>query len=211
MLALATFERDILLWIHTHLRFAALTPVMRVLSLLGDKGIFWIALTVILLLFRRTRRLGIYCAVSIVLTFLVVNCAVKPLVARTRPYDLFPEIQILAHAEHDYSFPSGHSANSFAAAWILFKMTRKAYGTSKVMFRRAGKPYGVAALVLAALIAFSRLYVGVHYPTDVFAGIAIAIALAELTLHQLPRIEKKIARKKRAKRKTARRKASPAR
>ena len=200
MQALAVFERDILLWIHTHLRFGALTPVMRVLSLLGDKGIFWIALTVILLLFRRTRRLGIYCAVSIVLTFLVVNCAVKPLVARPRPYDLFPEIQILAHAEHDYSFPSGHSANSFAVAWILFKMTRKAYGTSRVMFRKAGKPYGIAALVLAALIAFSRLYVGVHYPTDVLAGIAIAILLAELTLPQLPRIEKKIARKKRAKR-----------
>ena len=211
MLALATFERDILLWIHTHLRFAALTPVMRVLSLLGDKGIFWIALTLVLLLFRRTRRLGIYCAVSMVITFLVVNCAVKPLVARTRPYDLFPEIQILAHAEHDFSFPSGHSANSFAVAWILFQMTRKPYGTSRVMFRSAGKPYGVCALVLAALIAFSRLYVGVHYPTDVLAGIAIAIALAELTLHQLPRIEKKIARKKRAKRKTAKRKASPAR
>ena len=192
MLALATFERDILLWIHTHLRFAALTPVMRVLSLLGDKGIFWIALTLVLLLFRRTRRLGIYCAVSMVITFLVVNCAVKPLVARTRPYDLFPEIQILAHAEHDFSFPSGHSANSFAVAWILFRMTRRAYGTSRVMFRGAAKPYGVAALVLAALIAFSRLYVGVHYPTDVLAGIAIAIALAELTLRQLPRLEKRL-------------------
>ena len=197
MLALATFERDILLWIHTHLRFDAVTPVMRVLSLLGDKGIFWIALTLILLLFRRTRRLGIYCAVSMVLTFLVVNCAVKPLIARTRPYDLFSEIQILAHAEHDFSFPSGHSANSFAVAWILFRMSKKRYG--------------VPAVLLAALIAFSRLYVGVHYPTDVLAGIVIAIALAEVTLHQLPRIEKKIARKRKAKRRAARRKAKQAR
>ena len=196
MLALATFERDILLWIHTHLRFAALTPVMRVLSLLGDKGIFWIALTLILLAFRRTRRLGVYCAVSMVLTFLVVNCAVKPLVARTRPYDLFPEIQILTHLESDFSFPSGHSANSFAVAWILFQMTRKAYGTSRVMFRRAGKPYGIAALVLAALIAFSRLYVGVHYPTDVLAGTAIAILLAEVTLRILPRLEARLQRRR---------------
>ena len=191
MLALATFERDILLWIHTHLRFAALTPVMRLLSLLGDKGIFWIALTLVLLIFRRTRRLGIYCAASMVLTFLVVNCAIKPLIARTRPYDLFQEIQILAHAEHDFSFPSGHSANSFAVAWILFRMT--------------DKKYGVPAVVLAALIAFSRLYVGVHYPTDVLAGTAIAIALAEVTLLLGSRIEKEIKRRQRAKRRAAQR------
>ena len=190
-MTLALFERDILLWIHTHLRFAALTPVMRVLSLLGDKGLGWIALTLVLLLFKRTRRVGIYCAASMILTFLVVNCAIKPLVARTRPYDLFSEIQILTHLESDFSFPSGHSANSFAVAWILFRMTKK--------------QYGVTAVAVAALIAFSRLYVGVHYPTDVLAGAAIAIALAELTLHQLPPIERKLARGGRAGRKPARR------
>ena len=179
MNTLALFERDILLWIHGHLRFAALTPVMRALSLLGDKGLFWIALTLVLLLFRRTRRVGVFCAASMILTFLIVNCAIKPLVARTRPYDLFTEIQILTHLESDFSFPSGHSANSFAVAWILFRMTPK--------------KYGVPAVILAALIAFSRLYVGVHYPTDVLAGTAIAIALAELTVRWLPTIEKKIA------------------
>ena len=184
MLTLAAFERDILLWIHAHLRFAALTPVMRLLSLLGDKGIFWIALTVVLLIFKKTRRVGIYCAASMILTFLVVNCAIKPLVARVRPYDLFTEIQILAHAEHDFSFPSGHSANSFAVAWILFRMTPK--------------KYGVPAVVLAALIAFSRLYVGVHYPTDVLAGTAIAILLAEVCLYALRRLERRAVQKKRA-------------
>ena len=184
MYALAEFERDILLWIHGNLRFDALTPVMKVLSLMGDKGLFWIALTVVLLLFRKTRRVGIYCAASMILTFLVVNCAIKPLVARTRPYDLFPQIQILTHAEHDFSFPSGHSANSFAVAWILFRMTKK--------------QYGVPALILAILIAFSRLYVGVHYPTDVLAGTAIAIVLAEVCLRQISKIERNQRRKKKA-------------
>lgn len=184
MNTLAVFERDILLWIHQNLRFAALTPVMKLLSLLGDKGIFWIALTVVLLIFRRTRRVGIYCAASMVLTFLVVNCAIKPLVARIRPYDLFTEIQILVHAEHDFSFPSGHSANSFAVAWVLFRMTPK--------------KYGVPAVVLAALIAFSRLYVGVHYPTDVLAGTAIAILLAELSLYALRRLERRAVQKNRS-------------
>ena len=181
MNTLALFERDILLWIHGHLRFAAMTPVMRALSLLGDKGLFWIALTLVLLAFKRTRRVGAYCAASMILTFLIVNCAIKPIVARIRPYDLFPELQILAHLEHDFSFPSGHSANSFAVAWILFRMSPK--------------KYGVPAVILAALIAFSRLYVGVHFPTDVLAGTAIAIALAEVCLHWLPRIEKKRAKK----------------
>lgn len=177
MQALALFERDILLWIQTNLRFTPLTPVMRFVSLLGDNGIFWIALTVLLLLFKRTRRVGLYCAASILVTFLVVNLAIKPLVARTRPYDLFPEIQLLAHAERDFSFPSGHSANSFAAAWILFRMSPK--------------KYGVPALMLAALIALSRLYVCVHYPTDVLAGTAIAIALAELTLRLPPLVARR--------------------
>ena len=196
MYTLALFERDILLWIHGHLRFDALTPVMRVLSLLGDKGIFWIALTLVLLLFRKTRRVGIYCAASMILTFLIVNCAIKPLVARTRPYDLFQEIQILAHAEHDFSFPSGHSANSFAVAWILFRMTKK--------------QYGVPALILAILIAFSRLYVGVHYPTDVLAGTAIAIILAEVCLRQLPKFERKKSRKKKAAHKKKKKRAKRA-
>ena len=184
MHTLAAFERDILLWIHGNLRFAALTPVMKVLSLMGDKGLFWIALTVVLLIFRKTRRVGIYCAASMILTFLVVNCAIKPLIARVRPYDLFTEIQILTHAEHDFSFPSGHSANSFAVAWVLFRMTPK--------------KYGVPAVILAALIAFSRLYVGVHYPTDVLAGTAIAIVLAEVSLHILRQFERKAVQKKRA-------------
>ena len=198
MSILALMERDILMWIQENLRVAALTPVMKLFSLLGDKGLFWIALTLLLLAFRRTRRVGAYCAVSMVLTFLVVNCAVKPLVARVRPYDLFPEIQLLVRAEHDFSFPSGHSANSFAVAWILLRMTKKRYG--------------VPAVTLAALIALSRLYVGVHYPTDVLAGTAIAIVLAELTLHLLPKIEKKLFPKKRKKgaRKGARKRAPAA-
>lgn len=183
MQAVALFERDILLWIHEHLRFNALTPVMRVLSWMGDKGIFWIALTLALILFRRTRRVGLYCAASMFVTFLVVNCAVKPLIARVRPYDLFPEIQLLTHLERDFSFPSGHSANSFSVAWILLRMTPK--------------KYGVPAILLATLIALSRLYVGAHYPTDVLAGVAIAIALAELCLHLLPKTEHWLAQRQR--------------
>ena len=164
--------------IQNNLRCAPLTPVMKLLSTIGNAGIFWIVLTVLLLVFRKTRRTGVYCAAAIVLTFLVVNCAIKPLVARIRPYDLFPEIQILVHAEHDFSFPSGHSANSFCCAWALF--------------RRAPRKYGVAALVLAALIALSRLYVGVHYPTDVLAGVALGVLLSEAAVRLTDAVRRRV-------------------
>lgn len=171
--ALLQAERAFLFWIQDNLRCAALDPIMKLLSTIGNGGAFWIVLTALLLCFRRTRRAGACCAAAMLLTFLAVNCAIKPLVARTRPYEQFTDLSILVARAHDFSFPSGHSANSFACAWALF--------------RSAPRKYGAPALVLAALIAFSRLYVGVHYPSDVLAGVAIGILLAEIAVRMLKR------------------------
>ena len=171
---LMEIESSILLWIQNNLRCGILTPVMRVITTLGNGGAFWIVLTLLLLLvFKRTRRMGVYCAASMLLTLLVVNLCIKPLAARTRPYELIEGLQILVSRPHDYSFPSGHSANSLTCAWTIFRL--------------APKKYGVPALVLAVLIALSRLYVGVHYPTDVLAGAAIGILLSEVALRALRR------------------------
>ena len=174
---LMEIESTILLWIQNNLRCAFLTPVMRVITTLGNGGAFWIVLTLLLLLvFKRTRRMGVYCAASMLLTLLVVNLCIKPLAARTRPYELIQGLEILVARPHDFSFPSGHSANSLTCAWAIFRL--------------APKKYGVPALVLAVLIALSRLYVGVHYPTDVLAGAAIGILLSEIALRALRRIFK---------------------
>ena len=170
---LLQIEGAILMWIQNHLRCATLNPVMIVITSLGNGGAFWIALTVLLLIFRRTRRIGVYCAASMLLTLLVVNLCIKPLAARTRPYELIQGLEILVSRPRDYSFPSGHSANSLSCAWTLFRL--------------APKKYGVPALVLAVLIALSRLYVGVHFPTDVLAGAAIGVLLSELALRALRR------------------------
>lgn len=170
-------EGNILLWIQEHLRCDALTPIMKLLSTLGNAGAFWIVLTLLLLYLRKTRRIGCYCAAAMLLTFLVVNCAVKPIVARTRPYDVFPELSILVARQRDFSFPSGHSANSFACAWALFRV--------------APRSWGISALIFAALIALSRLYVGVHFPTDVLAGGVIGILLAEAAVRLLRRAAKR--------------------
>ena len=170
---LMEIESSILLWIQNNLRCGILTPVMRVITTLGNGGAFWIVLTLLLLVFKRTRRMGVYCAASMLLTLLVVNLCIKPLAARTRPYELIEGLQILVSRPHDYSFPSGHSANSLTCAWTIFRL--------------APKKYGVPALVLAVLIALSRLYVGVHYPTDVLAGAAIGVLLSEVALRALRR------------------------
>lgn len=165
-------EGNILMWIQEHFRSPLLTRVMRLLSALGNGGAFWIVLTVLLIVFKKTRRTGLYCAAAMLLTFLVVNLLLKPAVGRIRPYELFERLMILVSRPGDASFPSGHSANSMACAWTVFRM--------------APRRYGVAALVLALLIAFSRLYVGVHFPTDVLAGLVIGVVMSECALRLLP-------------------------
>lgn len=165
-MSFSIFEAGILVWIQENLRLPVLNEIMIGITTLGNGGVFWIAAAIALLLVKKTRKCGVQCAIAMLLTLLVVNVALKPLVARTRPYELIEGLNILISRPHDFSFPSGHAANSFSCAWV--------------MFRKLPKRLGVPALILAVLIALSRLYVGVHFPTDVLGGAAIAILLAEV-------------------------------
>lgn len=167
MNAIFQIDAAILLWIQEYLRVGFLTPVITFITHLGDSGIFWIALTLILLAFKRTRRIGLTCAVSMIIGLVVTNLILKNWVARIRPYEMIEGLHLLIERQKDFSFPSGHATNSFAAAWVIFCM--------------APRKYGVPALILACLIAFSRLYVGVHYPTDVLAGTLIGIAAGSVS------------------------------
>ena len=176
MQALFRLEQAVLLWLQDNLRGPVSGGLMRLLSRLGDAGLIWIAVTIILLLCKKTRRTGVFCAAGMLLTLLVVNVCIKPLAGRIRPYEVIEGLSILVAPHEDFSFPSGHSANSFACAWVLFRMLR---GKKRIL-----------PLILAAMIAFSRLVVGVHYPTDVLAGAAIGALLAECTLRLLPKLKK---------------------
>lgn len=158
-------DRNLLLLIQNVIRTPALTPVMKALTHLGDAGVLWIVLTAVLLYVNRTRLLGIASASALVCSLLINNVLLKPLIARVRPFDAIPGLAVLVGKPSDFSFPSGHSAASFAsAAAIVFLLHR--------LGRWSGEErrLGILALTLAALIALSRLYVGVHYPTDVLAG-----------------------------------------
>ena len=137
--------------------------IFRTVTALGNGGIFWIILTVVLLLFKDTRRAGVTMAIALLIDLIICNLTLKPLIARIRPYDINTSVSLIISPPTDYSFPSGHTASSFAAALSLFFYNRK---------------YGAAAIALACVIALSRLYLYVHYPTDVLAGAAIGVLCA---------------------------------
>lgn len=149
--------QDFLQTIHTPL----LDKILAFITSLGNAGIIWIVLAVVLLILPKTRRTGIIVAAALLMDLILCNLILKNLVARVRPYDVNTAIAILIKKPLDFSFPSGHTAASFAAMTALFlaKM-KKAW---------------IAALILAVLIAFSRLYFYVHYPTDVLGGAIVGI------------------------------------
>lgn len=148
---------DALQRIHT----PALTAVMKVITTLGDAGMIWIILAVVLLLIPKTRKTGIVVAIALILDLILCNGLLKNLVARTRPYDIQTTVQILIRKPADYSFPSGHTAAAFAATMGLY------------FAKDRDKRLWIPALVLSVLIAFSRMYFYVHYPTDILGGAVI--------------------------------------
>lgn len=163
---LLTIDGNILLWIQEYFRQDFMTPFWKFITFLGDSGWFWITLSVLLLLSKQTRRTGVTALLALGLGALITNVALKNMVARIRPYEVIEGLVLLVKEQSDFSFPSGHSCASFAAAVVYYKMLPK--------------KYGISAVILAALIAFSRLYVGVHYPSDVIAGSVIGILVALL-------------------------------
>ena len=144
-----------------------LDPIMVGLSALGNAGILWIIISVICLIKKETRRCGVQMIISMLVVLVIGNGILKNLVCRQRPCWIDSTVTLLVKNPSDYSFPSGHSMNSFTAAVTIWFYHKKV---------------GAAAIAVATLIAFSRLYVGVHYPTDVLGGMFVGIFSSCLVL-----------------------------
>ena len=129
---------------------------------LGDSGILWVTLTAALLVFRKTRRVGCVLAAALLIDAVLCNLLLKPLVARIRPCGILTEVQLLIPYPDDFSFPSGHTAASFASVTALWLAGKK--------------QWAMAALPVGVLIAFSRMYLCVHYPTDILGGVILGAA-----------------------------------
>ena len=158
-----SFDLPILDWIAANLWCPVLDTVMPIITMFGDGGIFWISISVILMITKKYRKTGLSMAFALTMGLLVCNIILKPGVARIRPYDFqmqyfAKEIQLIAGGMHDFSFPSGHTIASFEACTALMLGNKK---------------FGIPATILAILVAFSRLYLYLHYPTDVLVSIVL--------------------------------------
>ena len=162
------FDLPILDWIAGNLRCDFLDWFMPIITVLGDAGIFWIAVAVLFIFTKKYRKIGIGMMIALMMGLVVCNICLKPMIARIRPYDFQEEylgvvVNLLIEKQHDFAFPSGHTIASFEAAVVILLGNKK---------------LGIPAMILACLIAFSRLYLYVHYPTDVIVSIVLGTILA---------------------------------
>lgn len=180
--AITQIDGAILLWIQENLRVDFLNGFWKFITHLGDDGYLWIAIGILLLFFKKTRTTGVTVLISLLFSLLINNEFLKKLVERPRPFVTFSEIVPLIPKPRSFSFPSGHSSGSFSAAMVLLYMLPK--------------KYGVPAVVLAAMIAFSRMYVGVHYPADVIVGTLVGIMNSVLAYYLVKYVGELLKKKK---------------
>ncbi|MEI3525424.1 MAG: phosphatase PAP2 family protein [Eubacteriales bacterium] len=153
------WEYRLLMFLQNSIRGPVQNKIMWCITSLENAGFLSIAACLALLLQPRYRRVGQAATVSMILEFMLVNLVLKNWVARVRPYHLLEDLILLAREPMDYSFPSGHTGAAFAVA--------------SVMFIGMPKQIGIPALLVATLIGFSRIYLGVHFPTDVLGGVIV--------------------------------------
>lgn len=165
MNALNSIEIGLLHSLHDFFVCDLLDLVLPIITSLSNAGIIWIVIALALLPFKKTRQAGLSMGIALLLGLIFGNILLKPIVARTRPYDFDTSVLLLIAKEKDFSFPSGHTMAAFEGAVALFLNNKKV---------------GVAALVLAFVTAFSRLYLMVHYPSDVLVGMLLGTVLALL-------------------------------
>ena len=162
-----SFDFPILDWIQANIANGFLDVFMPIITAFGNGGIFWMACAAILLIFPKTRKTGLAMGIALALGLIVCNFILKPVIDRPRPFKVLADmgviINLLIKEPGPHSFPSGHTIASFEASVALLLSNKK---------------LGIPAFILAILIAFSRLYLYVHYPTDVIASVILGTLFA---------------------------------
>lgn len=163
--ALLQLDGSVLLWIQEYVRGDFLSALIAPYTMLGNGGLMWIALSLAMLCFRKTRKAGALALCAMALGLVATNLTIKPLVSRPRPWLMVEGLVHIVEEDDPNSFPSGHTCAAFAAGMIWLRTLPWKQGRA-------------AAVVLAVLMGLSRLYVGVHYPSDVLAGAVIGALCA---------------------------------
>ena len=154
--------------IHNFTQIGLLDKIMPYITYMGNNGLIWIVISVILLANKKYRYAGVMCILSLILGAFLCDGILKNIIRRPRPFMSMPNLHLLIPEPSGYSFPSGHATSSFAAAGILYKEFKK---------------YGIYPLILAVLISFSRVYLFVHYPIDVVTGAALGLICSQIVLY----------------------------
>ena len=161
-----TLDFAVLDWIQAHMRCEFLDKFFTFITHLGDEGWIWIVAGVVLLCFKSRRRVGIAVLLGLLGGLLIGNLLLKNVIGRERPCWINDAVVMLIDMPTGYSFPSGHTLSSVIAATCMMI---------------SDKRLGIPAIVLAALIAFSRLYIYVHFPTDIIGATILGIGIAYAT------------------------------
>ncbi|MEE3419977.1 MAG: phosphatase PAP2 family protein [Lachnospiraceae bacterium] len=154
----------ILYWVQCCKRSSGRTHFWKFWTFLGDAGWFWMATVGFLLASHSLRAIGFIALKSLIISSLLTNLVLKPIFRRDRPFEAFPVLEPLVRRPKDRSFPSGHTSASFAVAIVLLALLPL--------------PIGLAFVAIATLIGLSRIYLGVHFPSDVAVGAAVGTIVA---------------------------------
>lgn len=171
--AIQQFDETILYFIQENLKNPVMDRFMVFITTLGNAGFLWIFVAFLLLSQKRHQICGVPLICSVSLSMFLGDHMLKPLFGRIRPCNLYPEISLLISAPSSPSFPSGHTMVAFASATVIYHYYRKS---------------GLLAFVTAALIAFSRLYLFVHYPSDILGGIILGVLVSLLVIYAVEKL-----------------------
>ena len=170
------FEFRILDFIQEYLSSPIMDRIMIFFTMLGDAGALWIAVALYMIISKKHRRTGIALSIALLVSSVLGNLILKPVFARPRPFITKEGMELLINAPGDFSFPSGHTLASFVSATVLIMREKK---------------IGLCFLLPAVLISFSRMYLYVHFPTDILAGILLGVLMGILSVKVTDRLFEK--------------------
>ena len=168
------FDSSILLYIKDNMHSPMMDRIMVIITTLGDGGVIWIIIAVPLIISKKYRKIGFMALGALTLSTILGEEILKHVVQRIRPSADISAANLLISNPLSYSFPSGHTTSSFAVAGVLAKYFKK---------------YALVFFTLAAVIAFSRLYLYVHYPTDVLAGAVLGLICSGIVIYMFNKLQ----------------------
>jgi undecaprenyl-diphosphatase len=175
MPSIQNLDNSVLLYIKDNMHGHIMDRAMVIITTLGNGGIIWIMIAILLMSNKKYRNIGFMALVALILSTVLGEGILKHVIQRIRPSADIPAVNLLISKPLSYSFPSGHTTSSFAVAGVLAKYF---------------KDYALEFFSLASVIAFSRLYLYVHYPTDVLAGIVLGLICSKVTIYIFDRFKR---------------------